>query len=198
MMIRCPHNLGHIVWNLPEFGFEHTFILFWNDPVGSHFCTWLYYFYSFIFYSQYTSVLSQVYFDIRVGDEDIGRIVIGLFGKTVPKTTENFLALATGEVRARILTCSKKFTYFQLDKILNKCINEFHWVLLCFNRKDLVTRAASSTVWLRTSWSKEATSPEEMELVVWNLSFVYTFNIVIFGCCIYLLENIWYPFSCKK
>lgn len=43
--------------------------------------------------------LLQVYFDIRVGDEDIGRVVIGVFGKTVPKTVENFVALATGEVR---------------------------------------------------------------------------------------------------
>ncbi len=41
----------------------------------------------------------QVYFDMKIGDEDAGRIVIGLFGKTVPKTTENFLQLATGEVK---------------------------------------------------------------------------------------------------
>lgn len=27
----------------------------------------------------------QVYFDVRHGDEDLGRIVMGLYGKTVPK-----------------------------------------------------------------------------------------------------------------
>lgn len=36
----------------------------------------------------------QVYFDITIGGEDAGRILIGLFGKTVPLTVRNFKELS--------------------------------------------------------------------------------------------------------
>merc|ERR1712010_105865 len=41
-------------------------------------------------------VTDKVFFDIKIGDEMIGTIEIGLFGKTVPKTVENFAKLAAG------------------------------------------------------------------------------------------------------
>jgi len=41
-------------------------------------------------------VTDKVFFDITIGGENIGRIVIGLFGKTVPKTAKNFKTLAEG------------------------------------------------------------------------------------------------------
>jgi len=45
-----------------------------------------------------TLVTSKVFLDISIGGKPIGRIVIGLFGRTSPKTVKNFETIAAGTV----------------------------------------------------------------------------------------------------
>jgi len=58
---------------------------------------------TFLFMSQTVSaargpkITNKVYFDIEQDGANLGRVTIGLYGKTTPKTAENFRALATGE-----------------------------------------------------------------------------------------------------
>jgi len=41
-------------------------------------------------------ITKRVYFDINVQNQPLGRIVIGLYGSTVPKTVQNFETLCKG------------------------------------------------------------------------------------------------------
>lgn len=43
-------------------------------------------------------VTKKVFFDISIGGEAAGRIVIGVFGDVVPKTSQNFAELADRQV----------------------------------------------------------------------------------------------------
>jgi hypothetical protein len=44
-----------------------------------------------------TDITDRVYLDIQQGTQNLGRIVLGLYGNAAPRTVANFKALATGE-----------------------------------------------------------------------------------------------------
>lgn len=43
----------------------------------------------------------HVYFDVSIGDQHVGTIKLGLFGKNTPRTVENFLAFADQGVKGK-------------------------------------------------------------------------------------------------
>ncbi|CAK0782758.1 hypothetical protein CVIRNUC_005953 [Coccomyxa viridis] len=47
--------------------------------------------------SKSPEITNKVFFDVEIDGKPAGRITMGLFGKVVPKTAENFRALCTGE-----------------------------------------------------------------------------------------------------
>lgn len=46
-------------------------------------------------------VTDKVVFEVSIGDEKIGKIELGLFGKKAPKTVENFVAFASDGVKGK-------------------------------------------------------------------------------------------------
>ena len=52
-------------------------------------------------------VTEKVFLDLEMEGAPAGRVVIGLFGATAPKTVRNFVALATHEVRRQNYNCNK-------------------------------------------------------------------------------------------
>ena len=49
-------------------------------------------------------VTEKVYLDLEIEGASAGRVIIGLFGATSPKTVRNFVALATHEVPIPAMT----------------------------------------------------------------------------------------------
>merc|ERR1712228_260901 len=42
-------------------------------------------------------ITNVVYFDVKIGTENVGKVTMGLFGNTVPRTVNNFKHLCIGD-----------------------------------------------------------------------------------------------------
>lgn len=54
-----------------------------------------------------TEITAKCFFDVNIGKEKAGTILIGVFGKTVPKTADNFMSICRGDK----LKSGKTLTY---------------------------------------------------------------------------------------
>lgn len=57
-------------------------------------------------------ITDLVYFDIQIGKEKAGKITMGLFGKTVPRTVNNFKHLCIGDKTLNNVKLQYKGTKF--------------------------------------------------------------------------------------
>lgn len=75
-------------------------------------------------------VTEMVYLDLEMEGGPAGRVVIGVFGATSPKTVRNFVALATHEVRTIVLVmCSRDGLALFLQKGYGYRNSTFHRII---------------------------------------------------------------------
>lgn len=67
-----------------------------------------------------------MYFDISIGGEHVGRIVLGLFGDVVPKTVKNFLTIASDGIDG------KTYANTEFHRVIKKFMIQGQWLTLLY------------------------------------------------------------------
>lgn len=63
-------------------------------------------------------ITKKVFFDVSIGGQMTGRVVMGLFGNTVPKTVENFVALSNGSAGTTCQGIKRTFSGSNFHRVI--------------------------------------------------------------------------------
>lgn len=78
-------------------------------------------------------VTDQIYFDVAINHEYLGRITLGLFGEVAPKTVKNFKEIAVNGIKGKTYlgtkfhTAIKKVMILGEYRYINNQTNENKW-----------------------------------------------------------------------
>ena len=78
--------IAHVIYYLLKVPIDCIAKNMINIGISTFLVVLLFLFAQFAFATKGPLITNKVYFDIKIGDEEIGRVEMGLYGKTVPKT----------------------------------------------------------------------------------------------------------------
>ena len=104
-------------------------------------------------------ITQKVYFDLAVSGKPTGRIVMGLFGKDVPKTAANFAALGMRHTLLSTLAAERfwllsRIDFHSVERQIAQAVQALKVLLVCKGQKITAALLKFALGWIAASINK--------------------------------------------